>query len=154
MTFPYHKQETEYSCGAASMRMILEVFNIRKSEKEVAKLIGSSPNHGTWFKDFSKAAKKFKLYYIEKENGKISELKKLVREGYKIIVCYLDLKEKSYGIVVDHYSVVKRIDDKNVYFWDPWYGNKHKYSVNYFRRIWKSRERPDKADGWFIAIRK
>ena len=154
MNFPFHKQETKYTCGAAAMRMALEFFGFKKSEKEVVKIIGSSPNHGTWFKDFSKAAKKFKLNYVEKENGKISELKQLIREGYKIIVCYLDLKEKTYGVVVDHYTVVNKIDDKNIYFFDPCYGNKHKYAINYFKKIWKSRKRPDKADGWFIAVKK
>ncbi len=134
--------------------MILEFFGFKKSEKEVAKLVRSSPAHGTWFKDLSNAAKKLKLNPVEKENGKISELKQLIREGYKIIVCYLDLKEKAYGMVIDHYSVVKKIDDKNIYLFDPYYGKKHKYTVDYFRKIWKSRERRDKADGWFLAIKK
>ena len=52
------------------------------------------------------------LNYVEKESGKISELKQLIKEGYKIIVCYLDLKDKEYDCVVDHYTVVKNIDDK------------------------------------------
>jgi predicted double-glycine peptidase len=154
MVFPYYKQEKNYTCGAASMRMILEYFGTIKSEKEVAKLVGSSPNHGTWFKDFSKVAKKLKLDYVEKENGKISELKQLIKDGYKIIVCYLDLKDKEHDCVVDHYTVIKKIDENNIYLYDPWYGAKNKYTINYFRRIWKSRERPDKKDRWFIAIKK
>jgi len=149
MIFPYYAQETKYTCGAASMRMALASLGIKKSEKEVARLCKSSPHHGTWYKDLVSTAKKLKLKYIVKSDATVVEVKELLAQNYKIIVCYFELKENS-----DHYAMIKNIDKKHIYFWDPWYGAYHKYTISHFRTIWRSRERPDKADRWFIAIKK
>ncbi|MBN2368173.1 C39 family peptidase, partial [Candidatus Woesearchaeota archaeon] len=36
---PYHAQQTNYTCGTASMRMILEYFGIKKTEKQLARIL-------------------------------------------------------------------------------------------------------------------
>jgi len=38
----YYKQETNYTCGAAAMRMALEFFGIKKTEKRIAKLLSTN----------------------------------------------------------------------------------------------------------------
>lgn len=149
MVFPYYKQETDYSCGAAAMRMVLGSLEIRKTEKELARLLNTAPKHGTWFRDFITVSRKFNLDYISQADGDITQLKTLMKQGYSIIVCYLLLKEKC-----DHYSVIKKVDKNTIHFFDPWFGKNHKYSIGYFNTIWKSRKRPDRADRWFIAIKK
>jgi predicted double-glycine peptidase len=149
MAFPYHMQETEYSCGAASMRMILSYFGIDKSEAQVRKFVGSKPDGGTYFAGFLNTAKKLKLKYVCEENSSISRLKSLLEDSYQIIVCYYDVKDKT-----DHYAVVKKIDSGYIHFYDPWYGAYHKYTKAYFRRIWHTRKRKDEAKRWFIAIKK
>jgi ABC-type bacteriocin/lantibiotic exporter with double-glycine peptidase domain len=149
MDYPYYMQETEYSCGAASMRMVLAYFGIDKSEAQVRKLLGTRPDGGTYFAGFLNAAKKLKLKYVSEENSSITHLEPLLKGGYQIIVCYYDVKDKT-----DHYAVVKKIDAEKIHFFDPWYGAYHNYSKAYFRKIWHSRERKDKAKRWFIAIKK
>ena len=42
MAFPFHKQETNYTCGSAAMRMALESAGIKKSEKQVEKLLSTN----------------------------------------------------------------------------------------------------------------
>ena len=63
MKFPYYKQEREYSCGAAAMRMVLENLGIKKSENEIIKYLGTNKTKGTMNKDFPRLAEKFKLNY-------------------------------------------------------------------------------------------
>ena len=149
MKFPFHKQETKYTCGAAAMRMALEFCGIKKSERQVVKLLGTNKVRGTWLKSFPLAAEKYKLKYVVNSNSSIQNLKKLQKEGYTIIICYYYPPKK-----VDHYSVLRKIDSENIYFWDPWYGPEHKYTLRYFRRIWKADPRYEKEKGWFIAMKK
>jgi predicted double-glycine peptidase len=149
MVFNYHKQETNYTCGAAAMRMVLEYFGIKKSEKQIVNLLGTNKVRGTWIKNFPSLAERLKLNYIVKRNSRIEDLKEYQKKGYQIIICYLIPKDK-----VDHYSVLKKIDSKNIYFFDPWYGAEHKLPLNYFKKIWYSDKRYEKEKAWFIAIKK
>jgi predicted double-glycine peptidase len=149
MKFNYYKQEKSYTCGAAAMRMVLEQLGIKKTEKQLVKLLKTNKVRGTWHKAFSRIAKKYALHHVEKRNAKISDLKRLQKEKYLIIVCYFISSEK-----IDHYAVVRKIDSKYIYFWDPFFGPKHKYLLSYFRKIWKSNPKYEKEKRWLFAVKK
>jgi ABC-type bacteriocin/lantibiotic exporter with double-glycine peptidase domain len=149
MKFPYYKQETNYTCGACAIRMALEGFGIKKSEKQISKLLGTNKIRGTWPRELPKLAEKFKLNYFVGRNSKIEDLEYYLKNNFIIIVAYWYPLEK-----VDHYSVVKKIDEKFIYFWDPWFGEEHKYTLTYFKKIWKSDKKFDNEKSWFIAIKK
>ncbi|MCX6773890.1 MAG: cysteine peptidase family C39 domain-containing protein [Candidatus Micrarchaeota archaeon] len=149
----YHHQKKIYTCGPASMRIVLDRLGIKDSEEILARMLRTNPNYGTKFKPFSLAARSLGLSYIEKKNASIRDLRGLLGQGYGIIVCYLDNTDRKN--IWDHYSVVRKLDNGNIYFLDPWYGPRKKFSLRHFRRIWVSRKnRPDKIDGWLIAIRR
>jgi len=147
--FPYHKQETQYTCGAAATRMALEACGIKKTERQVAKLLYTNKIRGTWVKNFSPVAEQFMLNYIVKRNATINELRKAFAEGYTIVLAYLYPPEK-----VDHYSVVKKIDSGHIYFWDPWFGPEHKYTIKHFKKIWSSDPRFDNQKRWFMGMKR
>ncbi|MDD5254255.1 MAG: C39 family peptidase [Candidatus Nanoarchaeia archaeon] len=150
--FPYHKQETGYTCGAASMRMILEYLGIKKSERQIAKLLETNKVRGTWPKYFPELAERYKLDYIVERKATIKDIKHLLNEGYLVIICYFYEAGN-----VDHYSVVKKIDSKYIYFWDPDpnCGPEDKYSISYFEKIWKTDPRyQDKERRWIFAMKK
>ena len=148
--FPYHEQEKSYTCGAASMRMALEHLGIKKTEQQVAKLLGTSKVRGTWEKDFPKIAEKYRLSYVVKHNGSIRDLKRLYKKEYVIIVCYHP------GDEIDHYSIIRSIGEEKIHLYDPWYG-KHggpdeTYKVSYFDKIWRTQQEKDIR--WLIAIKR
>jgi predicted double-glycine peptidase len=145
----YFKQEKPYTCGAASTRMVLSSLGINKSEMEVENELRTNNIRGTWTYSFAKLLKKYNLTFVEKSNFNINELKKLLEDGYKIIVCFFteDTKE-------DHYSVVKKIDDKDIYFLDPFFGPEHKLSLEYFDKVWHSDHRFEDVKKWLIAVKK
>lgn len=145
----YYAQETSYTCGPASMKMVLENFKIKKSEEQLAKLMKTNRVRGTWRKHFQDVARKYKLKLITKSHSSIKELKYLIKNNYKIIVCYYYPKEK-----FDHYSVVKNILKNEICFLDPWFGPNHKYHLNYFNKIWKMNPRFSKDRKWFFAVKK
>ena len=111
--FPYHKQETIWTCGASAMRMALEKCGIKKSEKQVVKILKTNKIRGTWHKDFPRVAEKYKLNYVVKRNATIDDLKYFQKKGCTIIICYYYPPEK-----VDHYSILKSIDSENIHFYD------------------------------------
>ncbi|MBI2668105.1 C39 family peptidase [Candidatus Woesearchaeota archaeon] len=149
MTFQFYKQETKYTCGAAAMRMALEFFGIRRSEKQLAKLLGTNKVSGTWYKDLGAVAEKFELNYISMRNSTFKDLKEYQKKGFIIIILYFSPKNK-----IAHLSVLRKIDSKNIYFWDPWFGPEHKYGLKYFEKIWRCDPRYGSEKRWFFAMKK
>ncbi len=147
--FPFHKQETKYTCGAASMRMALAFCHIKKSEKQLAKLLGTNKVRGTWHKSFPMVAEKFRLNHLSMRNATINDLKEYQKKGFVIILCYFYYPEK-----FDHYAVLKNIDAKYIYLWDPDFDDEHKYLLSYFQKIWKSHQKYDNEKHWFFALKK
>jgi len=130
------------------MRMALEACGIKKSERQVAKLLKASKNKGTWNKYFSIVAEKYKLNHATIRNANISDLIEYYGKKYIIIVNY-QYKEKT-----GHYAVLKKIDNKFIYFLDPFFGEHHKYPIAHFKKIWKSNPKGDNEKHWFFAVSK
>ncbi len=147
--FKYHKQETKYTCGAAAFRMALAHCGIEKSEMQAVKLLGTNKVRGTWHRNFPAAAEKFRLCHASMRNASLDDLKEFQKKWFAVIICYFYPPQK-----VDHYSVLKRIDRNFIYFYDPFFGESHKYSLNYFMKVWKSDPRYDNEKRWFFAVKK
>lgn len=145
----FYKQEIDYTCGAASMRMALESCNIKKSEKQIVKLLRTSKSKGTWNKDFPVVAEKFKLNHVSMRDAAINDLKEYQKKGFAIIIGYFHPIEK-FG----HYAVLKKIDSKKIYLLDPYFGDKHSYDLDYFKKIWKNDPKHDGENHWFFAVKK
>ena len=145
----FYKQETKWSCGAASMRMVLEFCGIRKTEKQVIKLLGTNKIRGTWAKLYPQLAEKYNLNYSVRRNSTIKEMKALMKQGYIILTSYYVPKER-----VDHFVIVNKLDKDYIYFYDPFYGPDHKYKLSYFEKIWRTDPEYDNEKEWFISVKK
>lgn len=140
---PYYKQETNYTCGAACMRMVLESLGIKKSEKQIAKLLKTNKIIGTWHKNIPELAEKYKLDYVILRNASWLDLLFYRDTGWKTIVCFT--REK-----VPHYAVVKKINWHSIYLLDPYYGPKQRFFLPRFRKKWHDHE----GAKWLVAIKK
>lgn len=149
MKIQYFKQETIWTCGAAAMRMALSGLGIRRSEKQVIKLLKTNKIRGTWTKNFIDAAEKLKLNYVFGNSSGLNELNKLLKERYKIIICYYIKEDR-----VDHYAVVDRITEDYIYLLDPWYGEEYKLKIRDFDKNWNTDIRWENHSKWFIALKK
>ena len=141
----FYKQETKYTCGPASMRMVLQEFGIKKTEVQLTRAMKCTKRWGTKHKSFPPIAEQYHLNYLVKRNGSIDNLREFRKRGYDIIVCYFHLKART-----GHYAVIKKIEGDHIHLYDPDYGHDRKLSVTFFGRIWKC---PGER-GWFIAIKK
>ncbi|MGA2668839.1 MAG: cysteine peptidase family C39 domain-containing protein [Ignavibacteria bacterium] len=69
----YHRQETEFSCGPASIRNALLSMGYKVSERKIRKLAGSDKNNGTSEKKLLKALRvldfKYKEFYNKSESA-------------------------------------------------------------------------------------
>ena len=133
---PYFSDKTLYRCGAVSSRMALAYFGIKKTEKELVAVLGTSLEQGT---DPEKIKTLFEK--CELETHFVSN-KKSPRKTFKSIQNYL---EKDYLVICfvnrlvydkktpfidtktqwehenysSHYIVAYRIEDGRVFFNDP-----------------------------------
>ncbi len=142
---PFYRQQTEWTCGVACVRMVLASQGIKKSEKELAKLLKTNKNKlGTLHREIARFFEDLKLNYVVMRNSSISDLKHFQKQKYCIIVGYF-LLEHNCG----HYAVVKKIGGK-IHLIDPWYGPKHSYSIKEFKKIWYDGEGEKQ---WFVAVK-
>ena len=92
---PFFRQETDYSCGLASMRMVLASLGIDKTEGELQIPMNYYSNgKAVWHKSFPNFAEQLKLTHITTRNSSLEDIEKLLNQDFRIIVSYFIPKEK------------------------------------------------------------
>lgn len=143
MKIPYYKQETEYTCGPACVRMILAYYGIKRSEKVLARMLKTNKIIGTEHKNIADLFDNYGFDYIVRRRGRIGLLRRYFKRGWKLIVCF-QYKGGS------HYSVVNRINWHSVYLLDPYNNEKEeRFLITKFKRHWEDR----KGNPLFIAVK-
>jgi ABC-type bacteriocin/lantibiotic exporter with double-glycine peptidase domain len=98
--FPLYEQSKGF-CGPTSLRMVLEYYGIKKTEKELVKLSGATEKKGCNGRMILKTAGKLGFKARIKDNFNIEEIKKLVKRKIPVIVNWWP-GESDDG----HYSVI------------------------------------------------
>ena len=88
MDLKFYRQETNYTCGCAAMRMALEHFGIKKTESQLAKAFKTNKVTGSSNRSFPRLAEKYRLSYVVKRDGTLRDLKYYLRNGCVIILGY------------------------------------------------------------------
>jgi|GEM_PF-469311 len=155
---PYFKQETEETCGAAVLRMVLSAFGHQFTEKELAEKFitlcdGSErheefPSHSAKNSYFPMIAESLKLDYVVGRNSSLSNIQLLTDQGYIVIVCYFYEAEGT-----GHYAVVSSINETTITLLDPHAGPETKYNLEYFSKFWFTDPKDDNEKSWFVAIK-
>ena len=144
----YYKQETNYTCGAAAMRILLLAVGITRTERQVASMLKTNKVRGTWARMFPLVAERFKLEYHVRRGASVRDLEEDLKD-HVILTAYYIPEER-----VDHYVVVKDVTREKVVFLDPWYGPAHEQSLERFEEVWRTDPRYDDEQGWYLAVRK
>jgi ABC-type bacteriocin/lantibiotic exporter with double-glycine peptidase domain len=135
-------QQTKGFCGPSSLRMILGFYGIKKTEKEVAGIIGETREGCSTDKVVS-AIKKlgFKVEY--KVGSSIAELQKITDKGIPVIIYWT----RHGG---GHFSVVYGVKNNRVYIADPRLKRKTSLDVKTFLPIWDDPDTEDERE--MIAV--
>ena len=114
------KQETDYTCGVAVCRMVLDTYldTVYDNELELIEILHTNDQTGTDYDDLCEAFKNFGLKdFIFETDSKLERCNQLRKEGYMIIMM-IDIGES-------HYSVYAgTVGSHKILLYDPYIGIK------------------------------
>lgn len=114
---PLYRQETEYSCAPACLRMVLAVRGIHKTEQELRDLCDST-TLGTYSLGLIEAARKLGFLNSRKYNLTLAELKEQLERGLFPIV-YIRTRLTPDSLPQEHAVVVIEVATSHVRLLDP-----------------------------------
>ncbi|MDO8466761.1 MAG: cysteine peptidase family C39 domain-containing protein [bacterium] len=143
------KQQTNYSCGAVAMRIVLEYLGRDLTERELIKMVGATPENGTDMKDMVALAKSehfdFKVKW--KQRWTPEQVKKFLETGFPMIVNFQHSSKFGEG----HYAVIIGYTKDEFIFSDPsGKGDFRKEKINHFMKRWHELEDKTKQEGIVI----
>ncbi|TSC78555.1 MAG: putative fusion protein (N:peptidase-C:desuccinylase) [Parcubacteria group bacterium Gr01-1014_29] len=136
---PFQETLNKGYCGPAVLKMVLKYYGVNKTERELAKLTGTTKVGSTNDKAIAKVLHSCGLKAKIKNNSNFSDLKRYLNKGIPAIVDWYTKGRKDYSdstVADGHYSVVVGLDKKFVYLQDPEIGKIRKLAKDDFLRVW------------------
>lgn len=141
---PHARQQTDYTCGPAALKMVAGHEGVEVTEEEIAEKADSGKEKGTPPNDLAAAGKKLGLEVEMRPELTLDELKGLTDAGIPVICDIQDHgDEEGYKELTEgHYVVCTGVDDQYVYFNDPAIEGtgKRKLDRETFQRRWRDKE--------------
>ena len=142
--FPFfYKQPNYWTCGPAVARLILHSFGQKKTFPEIIRETKTT-KAGTSNRDLKRDLKKHGVGFKEKQNASLSEIKSKIKTHWLVVAYWIPIHREA------HYSLIKKIDAKRVYFHDTWFGANHSYTHRHFLKNWWDGE----AKKWLLTVKK
>ena len=126
-------------CGPASLKMVLDYYGVKISEKEIFKMCGTTKELGTSAENIKKAAKKLGFKTEIKDHSAFSDIQYWLGKKVPIIVDWFTRGRNDYtdsDIADGHYSVVVGLDKEFIYLQDPELGKIRKLKKEDFMTVW------------------
>lgn len=129
----YFKQETNYTCGCACVRMALSKFTADiPTEQELVVILKTQSNSGTDPEEIKNYFLGLGYEVIEKNDSTIKEVEKLFQDGYAVFLAV--------SVDVPHFVLYGGHNNNHIKFLDPYFGEvyrqihkfeseKHRYPV-------------------------
>jgi ABC-type bacteriocin/lantibiotic exporter with double-glycine peptidase domain len=134
LNVPHCKQESNYSCVAACVRMVLAHLGRELSEGELCRLMGTGP-HGTPARNLKAVASQG--FDVQLAPANLSQLRDALAAGIPPIV-FLDTGPLNYWQTdCAHVAVVVGADDTSVWLNDPFFDTApQQASMSGFLQAW------------------
>ena len=120
------RQSTEYSCGASALQAVLSYWGKDVEEQELMQRLNTSPETGTYVGDLVRVAREFGFTAEVQEDLTLPDLHAALTKGIPVIVCgqaWRSREDSDKSLQEDweddHYIVVLGMDDRYVYYQDP-----------------------------------
>src|SRR3990167_2466687 len=126
-------------CGPASLKIVLDYYGVRKSEKELFKMCHTNKELGTTAKNLKKTAESLGFKVKIKNKSAFSDIKYWLDKKVPVIVDWFTRGRNDYSdsdIADGHYSVVVGLDNKFIYLQDPELGRIRKLKKEDFMVVW------------------
>jgi len=145
---PYFKQKKSYTCGPASLKMVLKFFGKNLNEDTIARKLKTS-KQGTSHREIIDFARQNGFYCYVHENSTIHELRHFINLGLPVIVNYIEPKDNE-----GHYAVVVGFKKNGLILNDPWNGANFILKEKDFKDRWHDRHKNYRCSGWLLVISK
>lgn len=138
---PFQETLNVSMCGPASLKIVLDYYGFKKSEKELAKLCQHNKNLGVDDEKIKKVAESLGFKVEIKNNSNFKDIEKWLNKNKKVpvIVNWFAKGRQNYSeseVADGHYSVLAGLDDKYIYLQDPEIGKIRKIKRDDFMRVW------------------
>lgn len=157
-----YRQQTKWSCGPATLKIILDSFGRKLSEKELIHLTGCNEKIGTPPDALCSALQSLGYRTFQQTNADISDIESFLRAGLPVIVAYQSVDDKPYGTLPNinddnrygHYAVIMGTNKTHFFLSNPEkdsaYDPIHK---DVFLKIWWDRDLIERRlfNRWFMA---
>ena len=121
------RQTTEYSCGASALQSVMSYWGKDVDEADLMKLLGTTPEEGTWPEELVRVAREQGLQAELKADLTLEEVERATAQGHPVIVLGQVWRRPNGGEtpVADewdcgHWFIVLDVDKDYVYFQDPY----------------------------------
>ncbi|MFP4424346.1 MAG: C39 family peptidase [Candidatus Woesearchaeota archaeon] len=139
-------KQTKGLCGASSMKMVMDYYDIVHSEEYWAKLTAVQVENGKVNRLYGcseekilKVAKSFGFKGLLKENSSIKELREYIDRKIPVIVDWFSPEEGP------HFSVVAGFEKDKIILADPHFGEFKKHKIEWFEERWFDVPYPSKT---------
>jgi ABC-type bacteriocin/lantibiotic exporter with double-glycine peptidase domain len=116
-------------CGPSCIKIVLELYGVKKSENELGRMTDCSPTIGTSGAKIVEAAKALGFRAFQKDGASIADIQKWVKKGVPVIVNWFSVNE-------GHYSVAVEVTKKSISLMDPELARVRRMSVEKFEHFW------------------
>jgi hypothetical protein len=125
------RQITEYSCGASALQSVLSYWGKEVDERDLMKLMGTTEEEGTYPENMVRGARALGFDVESKQDLTLDEVQKFTAAGHPMIALAQVWRSQAQASAksledewdAGHYIVVLGVDEKNVYFQDPYARN-------------------------------
>ena len=135
MKIPLYKQEFSWSCLTTCIKMVLEYYGVKKTEKELRILFKTTPVFGTMWEFVESEVKRMGFKLVWKKFWNIQELESLIKQSIPLIAGI-----KREGEIHGHGVVVINISDNRVIAADPQIGDLIILYKEEFLELWTERD--------------
>lgn len=142
---PFFKQDTDYTCGPASLQMVLAFFGDRLSERDLGLRLQTEPEKGTRHGPLISVAQEEGFQCYVNANSSLDEIRHFLRRGLPVIIDYSDSDPFD-----GHYSVVVAYNHPYVVLNDPWNGRHYKLHHRHFSAQWK--DQITSSERWMMVL--
>ena len=126
-------------CGPASLKIVLEYYGIRKTERELAELCGTTRDLGTDDRGLRRAAERLGFTVDIRNESTFEDIWQWLDRGVPVIVDWFTRgrMDSLDSVVADgHSSVVAGLDGDFIYLQDPEIGTIRKLERKSFLTVW------------------
>lgn len=145
MNIPFYKQINDYSCGPASLQMVLKYFGNYIPQDVLAMQLKTQKDDGTDHSDLIRVALENGLYCYVNRNSTLHEIIYFLSRDLPVIINFMEPSGND-----AHYAVVIGFNKNNLILNDPWNGRQFQIDSDWFVEHWYDTE--NRAKQWIMVL--